>query len=155
MVPLSGDFMESNWKLLHVGIPVRDLDKSMKDYQTLGTASFQPEFVIDSSKFAEYLVYGKTPDPVVRTRVAMGRVGPLRLNCCSPFKGKRSTRSSWRRRVKASDILPTRLMTWRKKRPRWLRKDSRLSSVSYGPVKPVAVRFISTPGVNSATLLSN
>jgi methylmalonyl-CoA/ethylmalonyl-CoA epimerase len=80
--------MESNWKLLHVGIPVRDLDKSMKDYQALGIASFQPEFVIDSSRFAEYLVYGKTPDPVVKTRVAMGQVGPLRVELLQPLQGE-------------------------------------------------------------------
>ena len=71
-----------------MGIPVRDLDKSIKDYQSLGIASFQPEFVIDSSRFAEYLVYGKTPDPVVRTRVAMGKVGPLRVELLQPFQGE-------------------------------------------------------------------
>ncbi len=80
--------MDSNWKLVHVGIPVRDLDKSMKDYQTLGTASFQPEFVIDSSKFAEYLVYGKTPHPVVRTRGVMGRVGALGVELLQPLQGE-------------------------------------------------------------------
>jgi methylmalonyl-CoA/ethylmalonyl-CoA epimerase len=80
--------MENTWKLHHVGIPVRDLDKSIKDYQSLGTASFQPEFVIDSSRFAEYLVYGKTPDPVVKTRVAMGQVGPLRVELLQPLQGE-------------------------------------------------------------------
>lgn len=80
--------MENTWKLHHVGIPVRDLDQSIRDYQSLGTASFQPEFVIDSSKFAEYLVYGKTPDPVVRTRGAMGQVGPLRVELLQPLQGE-------------------------------------------------------------------
>ena len=79
--------MESTWKLRHVGIPVRDLDKSREDYSSLGIASFQPEFVIDSSRFAEYLVYGKTPDPVVRTRVAMGQVGPLGVELLQPLQG--------------------------------------------------------------------
>jgi methylmalonyl-CoA/ethylmalonyl-CoA epimerase len=80
--------MENTWKLRHVGIPVRDLDKSKKDYQSLGIASFQPEFVIDSSRFAEYLVYGKTPDPVVKTRVAMGQVGPLSVELLQPLQGE-------------------------------------------------------------------
>lgn len=80
--------MENTWKLRHVGIPVRDLDKSIKDYQSLGIASFQPEFVIDSSRFAEYLVYGKTPDPVVKTRVAMGQVGPLSVELLQPLQGE-------------------------------------------------------------------
>ena len=46
------------------------------------------EFVIDSSRFAEYLVYGKTPDPVVKTRVAMGQVGPLRVELLQPLQGE-------------------------------------------------------------------
>ena len=69
--------MESTWKLHHVGIPVRDLDKSLDDYKSLGMATFQPEFQIDSSELEEYLVYGKTPDPVVRTRAVLGQMGPL------------------------------------------------------------------------------
>ncbi len=80
--------MESTWKLRHVGIPVLDLDKSREDYRSLGITSFQQEFVIDSSKFAEYLVYGKTPDPVVRTRVAMGQVGPLGVELLQPLQGE-------------------------------------------------------------------
>jgi len=80
--------MESSWKVRHVGIPVRDLDKSLEDYRSLGLASFQPEFIIDSSKFAEYLVYGKTPDPVVKTRAALGKVGPLGIELLQPVQGE-------------------------------------------------------------------
>jgi len=80
--------MENTWKLRHIGIPVRDLDKSLEDYQSLGLASFQPEFLIDSSKYAEYLVYGKTPDPVVKTRVALGKMGPLGIELLQPVEGE-------------------------------------------------------------------
>ena len=47
------------WKLHHLGIPVPDLDQAIEDYQTLGNATFQPEFLIDSAQMQEYLVYGK------------------------------------------------------------------------------------------------
>jgi len=80
--------MGSTWKLRHVGVPVRDLDKSLADYELLGATSFQPEFLIDSSKFAEYLVYGKTPDPVVKTRGALGRMGPLGIELLQPVEGE-------------------------------------------------------------------
>lgn len=80
--------MDRKWNLLHVGIPVRDLDKSLEDYRSLGLASFQPEFLIDSSKYAEYLVYGKTPDPVVKTRVALGKMGPLGIELLQPVQGE-------------------------------------------------------------------
>ncbi|MBU2647118.1 VOC family protein [bacterium] len=80
--------MESTWKLVHVGIPVRDLDKAIEDYKSLGVASFKPEYLIDSSNFGEYLVYGKTPDPAVKTRVAIGEVGPLGIELLQPVQGK-------------------------------------------------------------------
>lgn len=80
--------MERNWKLVHVGIPVRDLDKSLADYDSLGLASFRPEFLIDSSRFEEYLVYGKTPDPIVRTRAALGQIGPLGVELLQPVEGE-------------------------------------------------------------------
>ena len=80
--------MESKWKVRHVGIPVRNLDKSLEDYESLGLGSFQPEFLIDSSKFAEYLVYGKIPDPVVKTRAALGQMGPLGIELLQPVQGE-------------------------------------------------------------------
>jgi methylmalonyl-CoA/ethylmalonyl-CoA epimerase len=80
--------MDSNWKLVHVGISVHDLDKSMEEYKALGVASFKREFLIDSSQFDEYLVYGKTPDPVVKTRGVMGQVGPLGVELLQPLQGE-------------------------------------------------------------------
>jgi len=80
--------MESSWKLHHLGVPVRDLDKSLEDYKSLGVATFQPEFQIDSSKNAEYLVYGQTPEPVVKTRGAMGKVGPVGIELLQPVQGE-------------------------------------------------------------------
>ena len=80
--------MESTWKLLHVGIPVKDLDKTIDDYKSLGVASFKPEYLIDSRNFAEYLVNGKTPDSVIKTRAAKGEVGSLGIELLQPVQGK-------------------------------------------------------------------
>ncbi len=80
--------MDSTWKLHHVGIPVRDLDRSLEDYKSLGMATFQPEFQIDSSRVEEYLVYGKTPDPVVKTRGVLGQMGPLGIELLQPVQGE-------------------------------------------------------------------
>ena len=80
--------MGEDWKLHHVGIPVRDLDQSLQDYEAFGDlASFGQEFFIDSSKNEEYLVYGKEPDPVVQTRGVMGRVGPIGVELLQPVQG--------------------------------------------------------------------
>ena len=51
-------------------------------------AGFQPEFLIDSSKVEEYLVCGKIPDPVVKTRGVMGKMGPLGVELLQPVEGE-------------------------------------------------------------------
>ena len=80
--------METNWKLVHLGMPVQDLDKSMENFKAMGIASFKPEFMIDSSNFDEYLVYGKTPDPVVKTRGVLGKIGLVGIELLQPFQGE-------------------------------------------------------------------
>ena len=97
----------SNWKFHHLGIPVRDLDRSREAYEALGTASFRQEFVIDSSRIEEYLVYGKTPDPVVRTRAIMGTVGPVGVELLQPVQDTRSTRSCWNALARVLAMSPT------------------------------------------------
>lgn len=79
--------MDNNWKFVHLGMPVKDLDESIENFKKLGIASFKPEFLIDSSKFEEYLVYGKTPDPVVKTRVVLGSMGPVGVELLQPVQG--------------------------------------------------------------------
>jgi len=78
--------MKDTWTLHHLGIPVRDLDASMASYAAVG-ATFQSPFLIDSSRAAEYLVYGKTPDPVVKTRGVMGKLGSLGIELLQPVEG--------------------------------------------------------------------
>ena len=72
----------------HIAVCVRDLDKSLADYRALGATSFQDEFLIDSSKAAEYLVYDKTPEPTVVTRGIMGKMGPLGIELLQPIEGE-------------------------------------------------------------------
>ncbi|MDP6376870.1 MAG: VOC family protein [Pseudomonadales bacterium] len=81
------DIAGAGWKLHHLGIPVSDLDQAMADYRGLGIASFGEPFLIDSSRAAEYLVYGKRPDPVVTTRGVMGRMGAVGVELLQPLTG--------------------------------------------------------------------
>lgn len=86
---ICGEFkMEDNWKLVHIGIPVFDLEKAIKNYRSLGAASFKEIRVIDSSCFAEYLVYGKTPNPTVTTRAVDGRMGSLGIELLQTVQGE-------------------------------------------------------------------
>lgn len=79
--------MEGTWEINHVGMPVQNLEKSVADFKSIG-AIFQKEFLLDSSKFAEYLVYDKIPDPVVKTRGIFANLGPLRMELLQPVEGE-------------------------------------------------------------------
>ena len=79
--------MENTWQFAHLGIPVRNLDTAIENYKALGFATIKPEFSIDSSNFEEYLVYGKMPNPVVKTRGAFGKLGPIFVELLQPVQG--------------------------------------------------------------------
>jgi len=78
--------MGKNWKLHHVTAVVRDIDKTIKYYQSLGIATFEPEFLLNGSD-CDYKVNGKTPDPMVKLRIRFVQIGSLRLELVQPVEG--------------------------------------------------------------------
>ncbi|GAJ22304.1 unnamed protein product, partial [marine sediment metagenome] len=46
-----GDNMENNWKLHHVGVAIRDMDKTVEYYQSLGIATFEPSPLLSKNSF--------------------------------------------------------------------------------------------------------
>ncbi len=80
--------MEDNWKFHHMAVVVWDMDKAVEYYQSLGIATFQPEFMLDSSRYSDYQVYGKTPDTVDKTRMRFAQVGPFPIELVQPAEGE-------------------------------------------------------------------
>ena len=82
--------MENNWKFHHIAVVVRDMDKAVEYYQSLGIATFKPEFMLDSSTYTYYEVYGKTPAPdtIDKTRMRLVQIGPLLLELIQPVEGE-------------------------------------------------------------------
>ena len=81
--------MENNWKFHHVAVVVEDMDKAVEYYQSLGIGTFQPEFMLDSSTFTDYKVYGKTPDTIDKTRMRFVQIGPsFKLELVQPLEGE-------------------------------------------------------------------
>lgn len=81
----------SNWRFRHVALVVRDMDKAVKQYESLlGTGVFRPETIMDSSTFSDYKVYGKTPTTVHKSRFKHSEIGPdkLDLEFISPIEGE-------------------------------------------------------------------
>lgn len=80
--------MESNWKFHHVAVIVRDMDKAAEYYQSSGIGTLLPEFMLDSSTYTDYKVYGKTATTIDKTRMRMIEMGSFLLELVQPLEGK-------------------------------------------------------------------
>ncbi len=81
--------MENNWKFHHVAVVVQDMDKAVEYYQSLGIGEFLPEFMLDSSTYTDYEVYGKKPTIIDKTRMRFIQIGPsFKLELVQPLEGE-------------------------------------------------------------------
>jgi len=80
--------MENNWKFHHTAVVVKDMDKAVEYYQSLGIAIFKPEFMLDSSTYTDYKVKGKTPDTIDKTRMRFVQIGSFQLELVQPVEGE-------------------------------------------------------------------
>ena len=80
--------MENNWKFHHMAVVVRDMDKAVEYYQSLGIATFRPEFMLDSSTYTNYKVHGKTPDTIDKTRMRFVQISSFQLELVQPVEGE-------------------------------------------------------------------
>jgi len=83
-----GGTMESNWTFHHMAVVVWDMDKAVEYYQSLDIGTFQAEFMLDSSRFGDYEVYGKTPETVDKTRMRFVQIGSFQIELVQPSQGK-------------------------------------------------------------------
>jgi len=80
--------MKDNWKFSHMGVIVRDLDKTVEYYQSLGIATITPEFIMDNKSFTSFTIYGKPADPKIKIKARMAQVGPVRFELLQPVEGE-------------------------------------------------------------------
>ena len=64
-----GDNMGKNWEFRHVGVVVRDMDKALEYYQSLGIATFEPEVTVEAKPHADWMSYGKPADPNIKLKI--------------------------------------------------------------------------------------
>ncbi len=77
--------MGNNWELAHVGVVVRDMDKTVEYYQSLGIATkIGPERTADS---LDAMVYGKPAAPC-KIKIRAVQIGPLELLLNQPVEGE-------------------------------------------------------------------
>ena len=80
--------MENNWTFHHMAVVVWDMDKAVEYYQSLGIATFKPEFMLDSSTYRGYEVYGKTPDTIDKTKMMFVQIGSFQIELVQPVEGE-------------------------------------------------------------------
>ncbi len=88
----------ANWRFRGIGMPVRDLDKAVEYYQSLGIATLQPEVMLDSSSCEDFTAYGRTPDTIVKARTRIAQIGPLACEFVQPLEGETMYNESLHRR---------------------------------------------------------
>ncbi|GAJ22306.1 unnamed protein product [marine sediment metagenome] len=96
--------MENNWKLHHVGVAIRDMDKTVEYYQSLGIATFEPETLFESSNFTDLKLYGKTPDTTVKLRIRFVQIGPIQLELIQPVEGESPQKEFLESRGEGSNV---------------------------------------------------
>ncbi len=80
--------MVSNWKFRGVGVAVRDVDKVVECYQSLGIGTSQPEVMFDSSSITDFKLYGKTSDTIMKARTRMFQIGSVGYEFVQPLEGE-------------------------------------------------------------------
>lgn len=79
--------IDGTWTPSHIGLIVRDLEESAKQYESLGF-SFAPQVDRDSSQIADYLVHGGKRENPEKWSLRIATVGPYRIELVCPTEGE-------------------------------------------------------------------
>jgi methylmalonyl-CoA/ethylmalonyl-CoA epimerase len=80
--------MHKNWKFLHACLVVKDMDKAIKYFETLGVGPFPPFLGGPGKEFTGKTVRGKPSDYDMDLRIAQGDFGGIGLELIQPLKGR-------------------------------------------------------------------
>jgi len=77
--------MNNRWQFTHVSVIVRDMEKAVKYYESLGIGPFEQTLGRASNVYRE--VYGK-PAPDVKNIEMTAQMGPIRFALIQPISGE-------------------------------------------------------------------
>jgi len=80
--------MHKNWKFAHVSMVVKDMDKAIKLFDSMGVGPFPPFLGGPGMKFTGKTVHGKPSDYDMDLRFARGDMGGLGFELIQPLKGR-------------------------------------------------------------------
>ena len=79
--------IDGTWNPAHVGLIVRNLDETVKLYESLGFF-FQSQVDRDSSQIADYQVHGQKRINPEKWSLRIASVGPYRIELVCPTQGE-------------------------------------------------------------------
>ena len=80
--------MHKNWKFFHASLVVKDMDKAIKYFETLGLGPFPPFLGGPGMPFTGKTVRGKPSDYDMDLRLAKGDIGGIGFELIQPLKGR-------------------------------------------------------------------
>ncbi len=81
--------MQENWKFHHVSVIVRDMNKAIEYYQSLGIGPFPPSIgPSGTTPLTGKKVWGKPVDYNIDLRHAEGGVGQIQFEVIQPLEGE-------------------------------------------------------------------
>ena len=80
--------MGKNWKLRTIIIAVRDMDKAVKHYESIGITGFSPEFLLDRSKVYTDLKLLRPQDLESKVSLRVADLGQVHLELLQPVEGE-------------------------------------------------------------------
>ncbi len=106
MRPLQGETVKAkkarygivDWRFVGHSAVVKDLDRTISYYRTMGIASFKPPAMFDSKQIDGLEVYGKAPRGTVTARTRSMQIGPVLYELVQPLEGPSLYRESLERR---------------------------------------------------------
>ncbi|MDD4875660.1 MAG: VOC family protein [Dehalococcoidales bacterium] len=88
--------VDNNWELYHVGLIVKDLDKTIDYYQSLGLISGFQETPPLTPVRATMTVHTENGDvPYVSSKVKILRIGPLPIEMIQPGEGSNNANAEF------------------------------------------------------------
>ncbi len=126
--------MQENWKFHHVSVIVRDMNKAIEYYQSLGIGPFPP-FIGPSgtTPLTEKKVRGKPMDYNIDLRHAEGGVGQIQFEVIQPLEGETPVKEFLEKKGEGMHHLGFLWMTLTRRPLRWLRKGLWLARVGKPP----------------------
>ena len=80
--------MEKNWDLRAIIVAVRDMDKAVKHYESIGITGFAPESLVDRRGDYKELTLLRPQDLDATVKLRKTELGPIFFELLQPVQGE-------------------------------------------------------------------